>query len=154
MRVSPAQFMGPVTAVAVAFALSSACVKAGDVPEPPGTHWKRFFCNTPQEPAEPRVEPDSWERHVRAGHPLCIAPWAQPSFGPRYWGYYVGGGAPFHGEPRYAACEGTWGWDYDPWYSRVRLRWWHGRYQGGEGQYEPNAHNNPAYAPLNFTPRD
>ncbi|MBW3539565.1 MAG: hypothetical protein KY476_04785 [Planctomycetes bacterium] len=78
-------------------------------------------------------------RMHRAGWPNCVAPWAKPGLEPEEWGYYVGGGAPFGGEPRYVRCEGTWGWDYAPWYSRVRLKWWHGRkYQDGEGQYKPN----------------
>ena len=86
----------------------------------------------------------------RAGRPDQVAPWAQHTYGPKYCGYYVGGGAAIygkpgvlHGEPRYAH-EGTWGMDYNPWYSRVRLQWFHGaRYQQGEGQYEPDHHNNP-----------
>ena len=89
-------------------------------------------------------------RLERAGRPDCVAPRARHTYGPKYHGYYVGGGALFygepdrlHGEPRYS-YEGTFGMDYDPWYSRVRLQWFHGtRYQQGEGQYEPDHKNNP-----------
>ena len=35
----------------------------------------------------------------------------RPSDTPNYRGYYVGGGAAVHGQPR-SANEGTWGWDY------------------------------------------
>ncbi len=87
-----------------------------------------------------------YERHAQAGHPQCISPLADWSNTVKYWGYYVGGGNPhkcggrlFAGEARRTRCEGTWGWDYVPFYSHVRLRWWHGRrYQDGEGQYEAN----------------
>lgn len=79
-----------------------------------------------------------WCGFRRAGNPHCVAPWARCTYGSDYCGYYVGGGAPFHGESR-CPDEGTFGMDYKPWFSRVRLDWWHGRYQGGQGQYEPNA---------------
>ena len=93
---------------------------------------------------------DPWARLRRAGNPQCVAPWARFTYGPKYCGYYVGGGAALygqpdllHGEPRYEH-EGTFGMDYAPRYSRVVLNWFHGtRYQAGEGQYEPNHHNNP-----------
>ena len=79
-----------------------------------------------------------YQRFVRAGKPHYIAPWARPSNESRDHGYSVGGGAPVLGEGRYAD-EGTWGWDYVPEYSKVRLDWWHGRrYQGGLGQFQPN----------------
>lgn len=90
-------------------------------------------------------------RHARAGCPRRVLPWAGPAYERFDCGYYVGGGSPlhsrcaglFHGEPRYPH-EGTWGVDYAPWTSRVRLQWFHGyRAQGFGGQYEPNAHNNP-----------
>jgi hypothetical protein len=87
----------------------------------------------------------------RAGYPHRIADWARPFPDSNYRGYHVGGGAAFfgrppdrlHGENR-RDHEGTFGVDYMPWYSRVRLHWFHGRnYQGGEGQYEPDEKNNP-----------
>lgn len=79
-----------------------------------------------------------FERFLRAGRPDCIARWARPSDEPRDGGYYVGGGAAVRGEPSYVH-EGTWGWDYTPWYSRVNLNWSHGRkYQGGSGQFQQN----------------
>lgn len=76
----------------------------------------------------------------RAGNPECISSHARPSNGPGDVGYYVGGGAPFHGQPR-MADEGTWGWDYAGlfFFHRIDLAWWHGaRYQGGPGQYQPD----------------
>ncbi len=109
-------------------------------------------CRTPtfgnKAEIDPRHEAPKtlWERHAQAGHPQCISPLADWSNGVNYWGYYVGGGNPYTfggkhlaGEHRYIRCKGTWGWDYVPFYSAVRLRWWHGRrYQDGEGQYEVN----------------
>ena len=85
-------------------------------------------------------------RIERAGQPFCISPWAQCSDEKRDFGYYVGGGSAKRGEIR---CwhEGTWGWDYQPKGARVALRWWHGRHQGGEGQYEPDERNNPLVKP-------
>ena len=76
-------------------------------------------------------------RHLRAGWPQCVAPWARTSFGGHESGYYVGGGAPFHGDAR---CweEGTWGWDYNGrlFDKRIWLGWHHGRRaQGGVGAY-------------------
>ena len=79
----------------------------------------------------------------RAGNPQCIARWARPSYERHGGSYYVGGGRTVGGEGRYVH-EGTWGNDYTPWYTRVGLRWNHGRnYQGGEGQYEPDRYNRP-----------
>src|SRR5712691_1746294 len=83
---------------------------------------------------------DPWRccaRHYRAGWPQSVAPWARPSFGDHECGYYVGGGAPFHGDSR---CwdEGTWGWDYHGrlFDKRIWLGWHHGRRaQGGVGAY-------------------
>ena len=77
-----------------------------------------------------------------------VAPWARPTYGKKYVGYYVGGGRKpkshrYPGEGR-NLTEGTWGMDYEPWYSRVQLQWTHGRlYQGGVGQYEQNHKNHP-----------
>ena len=80
---------------------------------------------------------------VRAGNPQCLSRWAQPSYERHGGGYYVGGGRAFGGEGRYIQ-EGTWGQDYAPWYTRVALRWNHGRrYQDGGGQYEPDQRNKP-----------
>ena len=70
--------------------------------------------------------------YERAGQPRKIAWWAKCSPTRKYKGYYVGGGAPLYaeqancikGERRYFD-EGTFGLDYDPWYSRVRLQWYH-----------------------------
>lgn len=96
----------------------------------------------------------------RAGNPLCISPLARCFPGPKYKGYIVGGGAAwygspataFHGECRYIN-EGTFGIDYAPWYSRVQMRWFHGRkQQSGEGQYEPDGYSNPLDDHLGFGP--
>ena len=89
-------------------------------------------------------------RHARAGCPLAIAPWARATECGPYRGYYVGGSQWFR-PWREGACdsgrcmdEGTWGRDFDPWYSRVELEWQSGRlYQGGLGQYEPDRRNWP-----------
>ena len=118
-----------------------------------------FECRTPyrifghKAEIDPREEAPKtmWERHAQAGHPQCISPLADWSNTVNYWGYYVGGGNPYTfggkylaGEHRYVRCEGTWGWDYVPFYSAVRLRWWHGRkYQDGEGQYQSNGFIEP-----------
>ncbi len=76
------------------------------------------------------------ESHCRAGCPHVVSHLARPSDTPNYCGYYVGGGAAVHGQPR-CANEGTWGWDYGgllP--KRVALDWWHGAHaQGGGGAY-------------------
>lgn len=81
----------------------------------------------------------NWEQLQRAGNPQCYAPWASCEDDRHYTGYYVGGGAAFGGDARICRREGTWGWDYAPWWSKVRLRWFHGRrYQAGEGQYQPD----------------
>ena len=97
---------------------------------------------------------------IRAGNPQCISKRARPFPNMKYTGYYVGGGAALygreatclHGECRYAD-EGTFGLDYSPWYSRVRMQWLHGRkYQAGEGQYEPDHANNPFDHHLGFGP--
>jgi hypothetical protein len=72
------------------------------------------------------------------GHYDCIARYAHPSNTPAHGGYYVGGGATFHGEERFAD-EGTWGWDYfgRHFSRRIDLGWWHGtHYQGGIGAYK------------------
>jgi len=77
------------------------------------------------------------DAHCRAGWPECLRTRAIPSDTGRYCGYYVGGGAVTHAEGRYLD-EGTWGWDYLGlcFRKRVALDWWHGRYQGGAGQYQ------------------
>jgi hypothetical protein len=76
--------------------------------------------------------------YERAGYPQEVACRARPSDSPANVGYVVGGGAPFHGEPRYIN-EGTWGWDYSgiDFQRCVQLGWWHGqRSQGGAGAYK------------------
>jgi hypothetical protein len=74
----------------------------------------------------------------RAGQPLVVSPYAAPTIGPGYAGYYLGGGSAHGGDPR-RIDEGTWGWDYSgaclP--HRVWLDWSHGRrHQGGTGYYK------------------
>ena len=79
----------------------------------------------------------------RAGNPHCYAPWARCQDDRRYIGYFTGGGAAFGGDRR-CPHEGTWGWDYRMPWAKVNLGWFHGRrYQGGEGQYNPDTKNNP-----------
>jgi hypothetical protein len=83
--------------------------------------------------------PTNWAQLQRAGNPQCLAPWASCEDDRHYAGYYIGGGATFGGDARVCRREGTWGWDYAPWWSKVRLGWFHGRrYQAGEGQYQPD----------------
>jgi hypothetical protein len=84
------------------------------------------------------------QRMARAGFPECISRIAHVSNERWDCGYYVGGAAcGGHGDERYPQ-EGTWGWDYAPWYSHVRVGWTHGRrYGGGEGQYQQNHCNKP-----------
>lgn len=83
------------------------------------------------------------EQLQRAGNPQCIAPWASCEDDRRYAGYYIGGGATTGGDGR-SSHEGTWGWDYAPRWSIVKLGWFHGRrYQAGEGQYTPDTNNDP-----------
>jgi len=79
----------------------------------------------------------------RAGNPHRFAPWARCQDDRRYVGYFIGGGAAFGGDRR-CPHEGTWGWDYRMPWAKVNLGWFHGRrYQGGEGQYNPDTKNNP-----------
>ena len=82
------------------------------------------------------LEPWRAEDHCRAGWRAELRCRTAPSDTGHYCGYYVGGGAHWRGEGRYAH-EGTWGWDYVgilvP--RRVGLGWWHGKYQGGTGTY-------------------
>jgi hypothetical protein len=84
----------------------------------------------------------------RAGYPQCVACYAVPAYIKGWTGYYVGGGAAVHGECR-GPADGTWGWDYEGHYlpHRVILRWWHGKYQGGRGAYEPNGPEVPNVIP-------
>lgn len=88
--------------------------------------------------------PTHSERLERAGQPFCVSPWA--TCGDKYdTGYYVGGGAKSQkrSEGRYL-YEGTWGYDYVLPGTKAPLGWYHGRrYQGGEGQYEPDEKNHP-----------
>jgi hypothetical protein len=96
----------------------------------------------------------------RSGWSAYVAPWAARPNTASYDGYYIGGGSPFHSlrsplhEPRtgplrnswraaISQVKGTWGWDYTPGWSRVRLRWWDNRYQAGEGQYQTDRRANP-----------
>jgi hypothetical protein len=79
----------------------------------------------------------------RSGYPQEVSFLAEPSTGPNYTGYFVGGGASLLKGPGFGhrAKEGTWGWDYEHLglKRRVNLRFSRGQlYQGGEGQYEPD----------------
>ena len=91
-------------------------------------------------PTQPRA---IYGHFDRAGNPQCVSRWAQPSWERKSVSYFVGGSQAFGGEERYIH-QGTWGNDYAPWYTRVSLKWSHGRsYQDGGGQYEPDRRNNP-----------
>jgi hypothetical protein len=73
------------------------------------------------------------EGHARAGCPQVVSPCARLSDTPYYDGYYVGGGAAVHGQPR-CPCEGTWGWDYAGLIPKfIGLTWWHGEHKQGSG---------------------
>lgn len=68
----------------------------------------------------------------RAGRPRAIAGWAKCFPGSDYAGYYVGGSAPLRAKQatwlrgeRRRFEEGTFGLDYTPFFSRVRLQWRH-----------------------------
>lgn len=79
----------------------------------------------------------------QVGNPHELSTHAEPSYGPNYTGYYVGGGASMFCGPGFGRRpkEGTWGWDYEclGWKRRVHLLFSRGAlYQGGEGQYEPD----------------
>ncbi len=76
------------------------------------------------------------EGQVRAGCPQIVSRYALPTNTSNYDGYYVGGGAALHGQPR-CANEGTWGWDYLGLFPKcVVLDWWHGAHaQGGGASY-------------------
>jgi hypothetical protein len=82
-------------------------------------------------------EPYRTQAHCLAGWPDGVRPHAIWSNDDHYCGYYVGGGAAMFGTGRYLD-EGTWGWDYFgvTRRKRVALNWWHGKYQGGAGQYQ------------------
>jgi hypothetical protein len=120
------------TAAAVAaLAAGTACLLAGDRFSKPALTKHRSHVPV-------RRDHRSEDGRQRAGNPQNIAPWARPSNGPHYDGYYVGGGAAWGGQPRYV-LEGTWGWDYfgHLFDKHIALGWWHGqRYQGGAGKYE------------------
>jgi hypothetical protein len=81
-------------------------------------------------------EPWRLDDHQCAGWPTDVHCRAFPSDTGRYCGYYVGGGAAWHGEGRYPH-EGTWGWDFHGFCfpKRVALGWWHGHLQSGTGAY-------------------
>jgi len=94
----------------------------------------------PCKPAE-----DKGHTMERAGYPQHLSCLAAPSNTPAYTNYYVGGGAPCHGEGPNAE-DGTWGWDYEGcWFKRnVALMWFHGRrYQGGTGAYKADGPHLP-----------
>jgi hypothetical protein len=86
-------------------------------------------------PGHPRSLPYT---HERAGYPLCLSSFSQPTETPYYQSYYVGGSAPLgHGDAR-CPHEGTFGWDFVGIHlpRRVALGWNHGRrYQSGSGSY-------------------
>ncbi|MDA1051859.1 MAG: hypothetical protein O3C40_15440 [Planctomycetota bacterium] len=64
----------------------------------------------------------------RSGHPETLGRFATPSLNQHYSFGYVGGGAAFRGEPRFAD-EGTWGVDYSGilFKKQIWLQWLHGQ---------------------------
>jgi hypothetical protein len=100
-----------------------------------------------QEDAYPLGKDDPCHTHERAGYPLEVSKCASPSNGPRYFGYYIGGGCGRFGigccgrlckggRPP-APDEGTWGWDYGglPHTHPFLVLGWGAPYQGGYGSY-------------------
>lgn len=76
--------------------------------------------------------------HVRAGLSQSVRSHTIPSNTRNFYGYYVGGGAPYRGEGR-RVDEGTYGWEYAGLILPIRnaLNWTHGRrHQGGGGTYK------------------
>ena len=100
-----------------------------------GEHLAHLHGGGTPPPGKPRCLPHT---HERAGYPQCLARHAEQTRTAGGIGYYVGGGAAHHGEPR-CREEGTWGWDetgHPCFRRRVVLGWWHGRkFQGGPGRY-------------------
>ena len=137
--------------------LSAASSAVAQEAAPPPSKLKQFFTKLKQRvDIDPRTsffgveerkyedEKTTAEHLVRTGCPHTTAPWAVCQDESKYGGYYIGGGAATGGDPRVYNREGTWGWDYTPWWSKVRLNWFHGRrFQAGEGQYNPDVNNDP-----------
>ena len=123
----------------------SRCVVGGLFKNRDGTRKRlhQYFGNSAEIEKRPIRETTLYERRQRAGYPHCYSRWARCPDDSKYGGYYLGGGAAWKNEGRDYYHEGTWGWDYAPAYSRVRLRWFHGRRQAGTGQYESDRKNNP-----------
>ena len=93
---------------------------------------------TPHPPFTP-----AQQRMCRAGCANQIAPWARYTYNERYWGQYLGGSVPVCGGER-CVHEGTWGVNYSPRYSKIRLNWSQGaRHQDGGGQYQPDGKVSP-----------
>jgi hypothetical protein len=68
-------------------------------------------CNQPLVPPHTSLEHRCIDHSHRSGHPETQSKLAKPSLNKHYSFGYVGGGAAFHGEPRFSE-EGTWGVDY------------------------------------------
>ena len=89
----------------------------------------------------------------RAGKSHCLFRWAVPTHTPNYVGYYVGGGGagccPCRGAAPRCPLDGTWGRDYRGCLPRIVALGWTrpGRYQGGDGKYDPDGPRCPHYTP-------
>ena len=116
---------------AIAFAVSTESVQAQECKHP-------LLEKLRPERLIPKTDPAMENTQCRAGHPDCVACYAQPSKCGPYSGSYVGGSCAWKGCAR-KAHEGTWGWDYcgplvseHPW-----LKWCDGRRcQQGTGAYK------------------
>ncbi len=122
-------------------ALASACSASGLA------YAGDYFRHFDPDPVRPEcIAPPSPDHTLhRAGHPECIARYAQPSNTPHYTGGYVGGGCAHGGEGR-GPDDGSWGWDYCGWFVSHRpwLAWCHGRRcQGGTGAYNTDGPHVP-----------
>ncbi|MBC8351616.1 MAG: hypothetical protein H8E66_06485 [Planctomycetes bacterium] len=98
-------------------------------------------CASCEQIANPRskaISHDCIDPFHRSGHPETQSRFAKPSLNQHYSYGYVGGGAAFRGEPRFAD-EGTWGVDYSGilFKKQVWLQWLHGhREPRNNGSYQ------------------
>ncbi len=85
-------------------------------------------CDLIEAPPLKTVEYSCVDQHHRSGHPETQGRFAKPSLSQHYSFGYVGGGAAFRGEPRFAD-EGTWGVDYSGilFRKKIWLQWLHGQ---------------------------
>ena len=84
-------------------------------------------CDQIVAPPAKKIEGGCADHFHRAGHPETLGRFAKPSLNGHCSFGYVGGGAAFRGEPRFAN-EGTWGVDYSAilFRKQIWLPWLHG----------------------------